>query len=334
MKTIQYGPWKIAVDVEKTKQYYQAYRRPNTQASKNFEQYCGQLSSEEISFFEAFGIDPVCCDIEHIGADKNGRFPCGGYYLVCGTYLEFPPEELISIEELANNGFVDDRTAPTVHIGLFEFDFQCESYMIQNIPENTPEGFLCIRFWCEDMKWLLPEKPEVMMYEPPRFWQVRKLLQEKAAERKQQLTDLEETKAEFTTLFQDLNIPATPLDQKEIKRYKRQWVSSFAPADTKEIRKVCLDARRYTPFLWHLFSFEFISCQTKETAEASFDQEKKTACILLSNVDDLAFRLENAHALTAKALEHLTDVTVTAEDFTWTYAKTHEEMCGPYFYKK
>lgn len=44
--------------------------------------------------------------------------------------------------------------------------------------------------------------------------------------------------------------------------------------------------------------------------------------------------MENAENLTAELLEQFVDVTITASDFTWTYAKTHESMCGPYFYKK
>ena len=53
----------------------------------------------------------------------------------------------------------------------------------------------------------------------------------------------------------------------------------------------------------------------------------------MSNIDDIAYRIENADALTAKILEQFIDVTVTASDFSWTYVKTHEGDCGPYFHK-
>lgn len=128
------------------------------------------MTAEEKTFFDAFGIDPVCCEIEHIGADKKGNFPCGGYYFICGKYLEYPHEELTTIEELAESDFIDERPDPRIDIGMFQFDFQCEHYEIKDIPEDVPEGFICIRFWCEKMKWLLHEKPKEMMYEPPRFW--------------------------------------------------------------------------------------------------------------------------------------------------------------------
>ena len=336
MKTVQYGLWKISVDLERTKQYYRSFQAPDTQANRNFVRYCEQLTSEEKDFFNSFGIDPVCCDIEHCGADKKGNFPCGGYYFICGKYLSYPPEERITIEELENSGFVDERTDSTVTIGCFEFDFQCEDHVIRNIPEDMPEGFLCIRFWCESMKWLLSEKPEELMYEPPRFWQVRKILKEQSDHKRQQLLDLEEAKSEFMRQFKYLNIQAIPFNKKEIRRYKRQWLNSFAPTggDTKQIKKLCLNRHRYTPFLWHLFSFEFVKCETNENAQTAFDRAEKNLCVLLSNVHELAFRLVNSHRLTAEILEQFTDVTVTAEDFRWTYTKTHEEMCGPYFYKK
>lgn len=336
MNTVQYGDWKIAVDIDKTKSYYNTYKINDNQANRNFAEYCKNLIVEEKVFFDAFGIDPTCCEIEHIGVDKKGNFPCGGYYFVCGKYLEYPPEELITIEELAENDFIDERPDPRVDIGMFRFDFQCEDYKIKNIPEEIPQGFICIRFWCEEMKWLLPEQPEEMMYEPPRFWKRHKTMQERVDNIKQQALDSEETKSEFLRFFENLNIKAKLLDKKEIKKYKTEWVNRFVPADAniKDIKKVCLDSYKYTPYLWHIFSFDFLSCETEDNAKILFNQENKNVCVLVSNVGDVAFRLENVEHLTAELLEQFVDVTITASDFSWTYTKTHEDMCGPYFYKK
>ena len=36
---------------------------------------------------------------------------------------------------------------------------------------------------------------------------------------------------------------------------------------------------------------------------------------------------------TANALDEMTEIYVVAPDFSWTYIKTHESMCGPYFMK-
>jgi len=336
MKTVQYGDWKIAVDVEKTKQHYSSYEKIDNQANRNFVKYCENLTSEETSFFDAFGIDPTCCEVEHVGADRKGNFPCGGFYLVCGKYLEYPPEELITPEELAENDFIDERPDNCVCVGVFKFDFQCDDYLSHELCENVPDGFVRINFWCEDMKWLLPEKPEEMMYEPPRFWEIHKIIKERIDGRKQLLLDSEETKSEFICFFDELGIQAEPLNIKEIKTYKKEWISNFSPAgaDIKQIRKLCLKSRQYTPFLWHIFSFGILDCVTNESAVDLFGKQDKSNCVILSNVDDIAFSLKNAGKLKAELLEQFIDITITASDFAWTYTKTHEEACGPYFYKK
>ncbi len=336
MKTVQCDEWLIEVDIDKTKQYYNTYKQKNNQANRNFAEYCKSLTAEEKSFFDAFGINPTCCEIEHIGADKKGNFPCGGYYLVCGKYLKYPPEEFTTIEELAENNFTDNRADPRVCIGIFEFDFQCEDYEINDIPEDMPQNFICIRFWCEDMKWLLAEKPEEMMYEPPRFWEIHKIIKETIAQKKGQKMLLEEAKAELISFFDELNIEAEPLSKKEIKKYKKEWINRFSPANShkKEIKKHCLNSRKYTPYLWHIFSFDFLNGETEEKAKILFDQENKKSCVIFSNVDDIAYHLKNSENITAELLEQFVDVTITASDFSWTYTKTHEETCGPYFYKK
>ena len=95
-----------------------------------------------------------------------------------------------------------------------------------------------------------------------------------------------------------------------------------------------MDSQKYTSFLWHIFSFEFLNCEIGDTAKNLFNQENKNKCILVNNVDDVAFQLENAENITAELLDQFVDVTITASDFSWTYTKTHEGMCGPYFYKK
>ena len=90
----------------------------------------------------------------------------------------------------------------------------------------------------------------------------------------------------------------------------------------------------YTPYLWYIFSFKLLNCETEDNAKTLFNQENKSVCVIVSNVDDIAYRLENAENLTVQLLEQFADVTITASDFSWTYTKTHEGACGPYFYSK
>ena len=44
--------------------------------------------------------------------------------------------------------------------------------------------------------------------------------------------------------------------------------------------------------------------------------------------------LKETGKITSKQAEKIDDVYITAEDFSWTYVHTHEEMCGPYIFKK
>lgn len=336
MNVVKYGKWEISVDLEKTKEYYQNYVINNNQANRNFAKCCELLTEEEKSFFESFAILPQCCEIEHIGVNKKKEFPCGGYYLICGRYLKYPEEELISVEELAENDFKDAREDPRISIGRFEFDFQCEEHLIKDIPENMPNGFICVRFWCENMRWLLDEKPDadMIMYEPPRFWEIGKMLKEKRKAKQQKALYLKEQKQEFMNTFEKIGVEYSELSTDEIAAYKRKWVEAFSPddADKKEIKKLCLSKKKYTSFLWHIFSFEILA--SEENAEEFYNNTNKSNCVLISNVDDIGFVLVNADKLTSDALNYFIDVTVSDKALSWTYCKTHESMCGPYFYKK
>ena len=336
MKIIQDGEWEIAVDVEKTKEYYKNYISKKNQANRNFAEYCKVMPADEKAFFESLGIVPECCEIEHIGVNKKKEFPCGGYYFICGEYLKCPKEELISVDELAENDFEDDRDDPRINIGLFEFDFQCEEHIIKNIPEDMPEGYICIRFWCEDMRWLLDEKPgaDMIMYEPPKFWELGKVIVEKREAKKQQALGLEESKQKFKTTFERLGVNYSELNKKEIENYKQNWVETFSPcgANKKKIKKLCLSKRKYTPFLWHIFSFDFLT--SEEDPSVCYNNADKTKCVLISNVDEIGFVLCDAEKLTAEILNDFIDVTISDKAFSWTYCKTHESMCGPYYYKK
>ena len=335
MNIVRYGKWEISADTEKTKEYYRNYAVNSNQANRNFAKFCEQLTDEEKSFFEAFGIDPLCCEIEHIGVNRRKEFPCGGYYLIYGRYLKWPEEETMTVEELAEKGFVDDREDPRINIGRFEFEFQCEYRGFCEIPGNMPDGFICVTFWCEDMRWLLDEKPDddMIMYEAPRFWEIGKILKEKREARKQRAAYREEQKQEFKNTFEKLNIEYSELSAAEINAYKRKWLDAFSPADAdkKEIKRLCLSDKRFSVFLWHLFSYKISA--SEENAEEAYNNTKKTECIIISNLDEIGFSLINAERLTADTLNDFVDVTVSDKALSWTYCKTHESMCGPYFCK-
>lgn len=334
MKIVQYGHWKISVDEEKTKEYYTKYNKEENQANRNFAEYCKKLSPEEKAFFQSFGIDPVGCEIEHIGVSKKGDFPCGGYYLICGTYLEHPEVELISVEDIFENDSARFAIEPKVDVGIFQFDFKVQDNEWDDEIPEMPEGFICVRFWCEDMKWLLDEPCEEKMYEPPRFWEIHKMIGEKIKNAKRNREYDNEFKQQFLEVFEKLGINSSPLPQKEISSYKKEWLQHFAPegADWKKLKKLCLKNHGFGVYLWHIFSYEILQAQEGPEAILHFNDLKKGNCIILSNIGDFAFELEDAKGLTAEKLELFVDVTITAKDFSWTYCRTHEEDLGPYLY--
>ena len=335
MKIVQYGKWKIAVDVEKTKEYYRNYVIDENQMHRNFAEYCKSMLAEEREFFDSFGINPECCEVTHLGVSKKKEAPCGGYYLICGKYLEHPPEVLITADEFAANNFECDIEDPRIQIGIFQFDFQCEENVFKLIPEDMPEGFICIRFWCEDLRWLLREKPEEVMYEPPKFWEIGRRIKEYLQSKREMRKYFEDCRQKFKQKFDGLGIEYSELSVGEYKKYKKLWADTYAPADAekRKIEQLCVQNAEYSTYLWHIFSYEFLNAETDD-APRLYDVADKKECMLISNGPSLGFKLKNADLLTADVLNEFDDVTVTASDFSWTYSKTHEEYCGPYYYKR
>ena len=84
--------------------------------------------------------------------------------------------------------------------------------------------------------------------------------------------------------------------------------------------------------MWHLFSFEFLS--SEENPKEAYNNTNKAECVIISNVDEIGFTVTNADGLVADLLDEFIDMTVSSTDFSWTYCKTHECMCGPYYFKK
>ena len=176
------------------------------------------------------------------------------------------------------------------------------------------------------------------MYEPPRIWEIDRMLRERREAKQAQARHLEECKKTYKTLFEQLGISYREMGKAEISAYRKQWIATFAPscADKRKIKELCLSSRRYTPFLWHLFSYEFLS--SVEEASSDFDRSDKSSCVFISNLDEIGFVLKGAERLTAEIIENesngFIDVTISDEALTWTYCKTHEEMCGPYYYAR
>ena len=118
------------------------------------------------------------------------------------------------------------------------------------------------------------------------------------------------------------------------KEFYLKWLERFAVGiPVKDIKKYVVSTGNY---LWHIFSWELIdkkSVLVGDNARSAYNKIDKRGAIYIRWFED-----EKTHDITwdlnsAKALDEMVEVYVVASDFSWTYMKTHEGMCGPYFMK-
>lgn len=340
MKIVKCANCIIEVDVEKTKEYYRGFKVSDTQGNRNYQKYCETMIAEEREFFDNFGVDPVCCNVVHFGISKKKTLCCDGEYVICGRYVEYPQTEDIPLEDFIENGLETDEPTPSTVVGGFWFSFKDkEEDWEKEDPDESyvdiPEGFIKFSFEYEKLPWLLKEKCEKKEWKPPHFWEIHRKLKERNEEKQALIEAEQETAKWIENLFNENSIKAEFLTKKETDRLKRDWIEAFSPvgANKKGIKENCYKNRRYNTYLWHLFSFGYAEAQ-EEKADELYNEQDKTCCYILNSCEDLAYRIENGERLDADFLEQFVDVVITATDFSWTYAKTHEDHLGPYYYKR
>jgi len=121
-------------------------------------------------------------------------------------------------------------------------------------------------------------------------------------------------------------------DEEKVAELKSNWLTNFAA-------NIKTDDIYIDQFMWHIFSYERLSCIEGDGATTRFLSRHKAQCyIFFQNYND-AYYLENATALTpndfADGLDfRSSDLYVVGKRFNWTYVVTHERCCGPYYYDK
>ena len=114
--------------------------------------------------------------------------------------------------------------------------------------------------------------------------------------------------------------------------FYNEWLKHFAEGISKEnIERYVVSTGNY---LWHVFSWELLDEErflVGDSAKDAYNKIDKDNAIYIDWFSD-----DDAGALphelgAAEALDQMTEVYVAAPDFSWTYIKTHEIMCGPYF---
>ena len=118
------------------------------------------------------------------------------------------------------------------------------------------------------------------------------------------------------------------------EEFYSEWIKYFAAGISGDnLEKYVVSTGN---LLWHIFSWELID-DTKflsgDKAREAYDRMDKDGAIYIHWFEDEMLQQLPAELQSSKALEVMTEVYVVASDFSWTYMKTHETTCGPYFMK-
>jgi len=137
-------------------------------------------------------------------------------------------------------------------------------------------------------------------------------------------------------LFKRKNVAYTEMTSEQTQVYMRDWISQFVPADKyqKALDIHCFSSDDICGYLWHVFSFEILMSLSGAEADEAYRNVKRVDCILFLSCDEIAFKVSMGSLIDIEDLAVLYDVLLTDADFRWTYTKTHEIQCGPYFYSK
>ena len=115
--------------------------------------------------------------------------------------------------------------------------------------------------------------------------------------------------------------------------FKKEWISHFA----NNISNSFLEKRVLSRgnFIWHIFSFKKIDEKDfleGDEARKSFDTVSKLGAKYFKQYDDNPSIKSLSRDMDSKYIDNFCEFYVVADDWSWTYIKTHEEQCGPYFY--
>ncbi len=340
----KHGKWEIDIDKNRTKEHYDSLPAVNTQSSRNFIKSAESFTTEEKKFFDSFCVDLSKVEVEgdlivSSYFKKKLYWECSGDFIVFGNIISAPDEEIITIEDVAQNGIEPLENRETdIKIGRFTFYINSES------DEDLPEGAIALSLFSNDLSWLLDEKCEETFKTGFNIFDAVKMkLHELFIGRAEEKRYRRETTDRIVEYFNQLGIELVPVAQKEILNYKKEWVRNYT--DDPEAAKHSLPSHKEHTLLWHVFSFEEGKAKEGEEANICYDNIKKGKAVIYIDDIDTAFTADNIDNLTSPEIEKMCfdedlnfgymDIIVTADDFSWTYCRTHETgWIGPYFYNK
>ena len=111
----------------------------------------------------------------------------------------------------------------------------------------------------------------------------------------------------------------------------KKWLAVFG----KEVDQKLIEEHvtSYGNLLWHLFTWGKVPCLKGDEARKAFDALSYTEAIRFydgyaGHIDKVAV-IEKISANKVDK-DKASDVYIVAQDFSWTYARTHEYNLGPY----
>ena len=90
----------------------------------------------------------------------------------------------------------------------------------------------------------------------------------------------------------------------------------------------------YCGFLWHIFSYEKVKHYSNELAIKYLENKlNKKLIVFFQFYDDvITINLKENKQIFLNWINNVfEDIYIVDESFSWTFVKTHESYCGPYF---
>lgn len=116
------------------------------------------------------------------------------------------------------------------------------------------------------------------------------------------------------------------------EEFYNNWLDNFAEGiPENDMEKHVTSAGN---LLWHVFSWELIDKDKfleADEARVAYDRIDKNDVLYIDWFYDDETKDLTSELNTASALDEEVEVYVVSRDFSWTYIKTHESTCGPYF---
>lgn len=361
LKIIELEKFKIAIDEKETKKYFDKLEMKQNQQYKNFEKYIDEkMTDEERNIFDLLCINLKRLNIGSAWYSKNEKWNTRIVTSIIGELISYPKSTYVTIDDVQENGIeiLDNIENNSITVGHFNIHILIPDE--RELSLNDCENRINIEIYVNGLPWLLKEKcnhkiktsSKLQYYLFMHYPKLVKILVKISIKRF--ITNYKDKKQLVKVLTEELEnlksrfgVDSAIIQNKEILKYKKQWVNAFLPQNAdedikKQAYELCVKNKEFNTYLWHIFSFEIINSEDNPVEQ--FDAVKKNNCTLVfeTNAGEFAVKLSNAEKMNENNIkafcEKVTgwcDFVITADDFSWTYSRTHEDgWLGPYFYKK